>query len=289
MQDSLAEAGLYTKRLHATGLQTLLKLVENQLNNLPLGYTYGRDQDNSPLLRMISPNMCRVGRNNERALDGPMRLPRGGGELLKEVQKLYNAWFRIWNASYVPKLLYQPKWWKQESHLKEGDIVMFQKRESELDESWSLGTVDQLVQSRDGLARRAILRYQNPQENFHRVSDRHIRSVVKIWSVDDQNVDEDLAALQRRLRLTVRGAELVDQLLVHGDQGPAVPATDLLHLDQVLAAASWACMSCCCQSHCQIGHTTDEKPATTLMRSLLSHRAVVHCWTSAMFFTPKLM
>ena len=152
---------------------------------------------------------------------------------------------------------------------------MSQKRESELDETWSLGTVDQLVLSRDGLARRAILRYQNAQENFHRVSDRNIRSVVKIWSVDDQNVDEDLAALHRRLRQTGRGSELVDQLLVHGGQGPAAPTPDLLQLDQVLAAASWACVSCCCRSHCKIGHTTDQQPATSLLRTLLSPRAVL--------------
>ena len=79
---------------------------------------------------------------------------------------------------------------------------MFQKRESALDESWSLGTVDQLVLSRDGLARRAILRYQNYKEDFSRVTDRHIRSVVKVWSIDDVNVDEDMAELQRRHRVT---------------------------------------------------------------------------------------
>ena len=88
-------------------------------------------------------------------------------------------------------------------------------------------------------------------------------------------MDEDLAALNRRLRQTVRGAGLVDQLLLHGDQVPAVPTPDLLQLDQVLAAATWACMSCCCKSHCKIGHTTEQKPATTLLRTLLSSRAVL--------------
>ena len=90
-QYSLTEAGFQNKRLHATGFQTLLKLIENQLNNFPLGYVYGRDQDNNPLLKMITPNMLRVGRSNERALDGPMRMPTGDGELLKEVEKAYIA------------------------------------------------------------------------------------------------------------------------------------------------------------------------------------------------------
>merc|ERR1711888_461787 len=139
--------------LHATGLQTLFKLIENQLNNLPIGYTYGRDQDNTPLLKMLTPNMLRVGRSNERALDGPMRMPAGDGELLKEVEKIYNGWFKIWNVSYLPKLMYQPKWFKQDRDLLEGDVIMFQKSESALDSRWTLGTIDQLVRSRDGLVK----------------------------------------------------------------------------------------------------------------------------------------
>ena len=89
-----------------------------------------------------------------------MRMPKGDGELLKEVEKTYNSWFKVWNASYVPKLVSQPKWFKQDRDLLEGDIVMFQKSESSLDSRWTLGTVDQLVRSRDGLVRRVIVRYQ---------------------------------------------------------------------------------------------------------------------------------
>ena len=69
-------------RLHATGYQTLMKLIENDLNNLPFGYCYGRKSDNSPLLRLVFPNMLRVGRNNNRALDGPVKLPKNPGDLI---------------------------------------------------------------------------------------------------------------------------------------------------------------------------------------------------------------
>ena len=70
------------QRVHATGLQTIAKLIENDLNNLPLGYSYSRDSDNSPLLKLIFPNMLRIGRLNNRALDGPVRMPAGPGELM---------------------------------------------------------------------------------------------------------------------------------------------------------------------------------------------------------------
>ena len=123
--------------------------------------------------------------------------------------------------------MFQPKWWKQDRDLKEGDIVFFQKKESELDTAWTLGTIDQLVKGRDDLARRAVVRYQNPSENFHRVTDRHIRSLVKIWSIDDQNVDEDLAELQKQLQANGENCDLLDQLVQggHGDR-PGVGAIE---------------------------------------------------------------
>ena len=143
--------------------------------------------------------------------------------------------------------------------------MLFQKRESELDVAWTLGTVDQLVQGRDGMSRRAIVRYQNFKEDFHRLSDRGIRSLLKVWSVDDQNVDEDLAALQRRLRKTARGAELVDQLVAAGPQGLDVPAPP--------HQLSHVCTTCCCDSHCKFGHTAASNPDPMLI-SLLTRRTV---------------
>ena len=150
---------------------------------------------------------------------------------------------------------------------------MFQKEESALDNTWTLATVDQLVQGRDGLSRRAILRYKNFKEAFHRVSDRHVRSVVKVWSVDDQNVDEDLAELQKRLRKTNRGEELVDQLLAAGPQGPDVPVLPHQQAATVISSSP-SCNSCCCSSHCRFGHNSNQNSATAVLSSLLSHRAV---------------
>ena len=85
VQECLDKCDVDGMRLHSTGLQTFCKLVENQMNNLPMGYSFGRDSDNSPLLKLIFPNMLRVGRNNSRALDGPIRMPSGPGNLMKKL------------------------------------------------------------------------------------------------------------------------------------------------------------------------------------------------------------
>ena len=59
VQECLDKCDLSKLRLHATGLQTLCKLIENDMNNLPMGFSYGRDADNSHVLKMLCPNMLR--------------------------------------------------------------------------------------------------------------------------------------------------------------------------------------------------------------------------------------
>ena len=261
IQESLQESGLYTSRVHATGLQTIFKLVENQLNNMPLGYSYGRDLDNSPLLRMISPNMLRVGRSNERALSGPLRLPGTCSDMLGEVDKIYSSWFKIWNASYVPKLVQQPKWFRKDKDLMDGDIVMFQKDDPGPNSQWTLGTVDQVVRGRDNIIRRVIVKYQNYSESFPRMTDRSIRSLVKVWSCDDVNVDEDLAALQKKLDGVPGGRDLV-----HGIQLAESSRDGVQSSCGVVGYRG----SSCCDSHRSLGYSVREESSSSVLVGLLS-------------------
>ena len=66
VKESLDDCGLKNKRIHATGLQTLFKIIENNYNNLPIGYHYDRDQDNTAALKIITPNMLKMCRINSR-------------------------------------------------------------------------------------------------------------------------------------------------------------------------------------------------------------------------------
>ena len=55
VQEAFQRIDLGNMRLHATGLQTLAKLIENDINNVPIGFLYGRDADNTPLLHLSLP------------------------------------------------------------------------------------------------------------------------------------------------------------------------------------------------------------------------------------------
>ena len=197
VQECLEKSDIANLRLHALGLQSMAKLVENELNNLPLGYAYGRDENNSPLLKLIFPNLLRIGRMNNRALDGPIRMPDGPGELMKKVETAFSAYFRIWNSTMVPKLMKASKWYKSDEPIRENDIVYFQKHESALGSPWSIGMVDEVKKGRDGLVREAVIKYQNANENEPRFTNRAVRSLCKLMNIDDTTWLNDVAEAER--------------------------------------------------------------------------------------------
>ena len=205
--------------MHATGLQTVCKLVENQYNNLPLGFHYARDADNSQLLKIVTPNMLRVGRVNKRALDGPIRMPKNRLEILARVVESYDSWFRVWADTMVPKLMFQPKWYKTSEELKLDDLVYFPRKETPLDKRWLIGAVEGLEHGRDGLIRMVDIRYKNRGEGPFEVTNRSVRRVVKLWSIEDMSLCDDLAELSKRFQ---EAKKVIDAQVGQGEQNPVV-------------------------------------------------------------------
>ena len=201
VKESLDDCGLKNKRIHATGLQTLFKIVENNYNNLPIGYHYDRDQDNTAALKIITPNMLKMCRINSRALDGNIRIPRTGRDMMNRVEEVYKAWFRIFKDVVVPKMMFRPKWYKSDDDLHNDDLVYFKKEaDNHYDENWSIGRIDQVIRSKsDNKVRRVVVRYRNSGENFDRNTDRSVRKLVKLFSIDEFQVQDDLTELERRI------------------------------------------------------------------------------------------
>ena len=87
-----------------------------------------------------------------------------------------------------------PKWFKHDRDIKAGDVVFFRKLDGPLGGGWSIGVVDTVEVSKDGLVRRAKVRYVNPGEVrddgvrvADRITDRAVRSLVRLFHVDDSN------------------------------------------------------------------------------------------------------
>ena len=200
VQQCLEKIGLKNQRIHSTGLQTFAKLVESHLNSLPMGFSYGKSSDNTPVLKIISPNMLKIGRLNARTLMGPVKFPAGPKGLMKNVDEIFTAFFRVWNISCVPKLIPQPKWFDSSKDLKPEDVVYFQKHEGDLSSDWTVGQVDTVTRSRDGVIRRAVIRYFNHSEDKARTTDRAVRSLVRLFNVEDSYFIDDMSKAEKLIK-----------------------------------------------------------------------------------------
>ena len=89
----------------------------------------------------------------------------------------------------------QPKWFKVGRDLKEGDVVLFLKHESELSHIYQFGIVETVQRSRDGQFRKAVVRYRNHTEQVNRTTFRAARSLVVIHEVDEINVMQELGEI----------------------------------------------------------------------------------------------
>ena len=226
-------------------MQTVAKLVESHLNSLPLGYSYGRTADNTPILKIITPNMMKIGRLNDRTLTGPVRFPSGPKGLMKNVEEIFNAYYRLWNTSYVPKLIPQPKWFKMEEDLKTDDVVFFQKDEADFSSKWIIGQVDSVARSRDGLVRRANIRYFNHNEKNARFTDRAVRSLVRLFNIEDNYFIEDMSKVELLVKALEKKAEV------------EVPKVDVSQVKSAVVKVDRKC-DCCCDSHHKLSFHTSK-------------------------------
>ena len=95
--------------------------------------------------------------------------------------------------------MFEPKWYNSDKDLKVGDLVYFQKK-GKANQTWTIGRVEQMVRSdRDNLIRRAIIKYQHHGEERPQLTDRHVKKFVKLFNVDEYQVQDDLDELQKKI------------------------------------------------------------------------------------------
>ena len=122
------------------------------------------------------------------------------------------------------------------------DLVYFIKRDGALTSKWTLGMVDELERGRDGVIRKAVIKYCNADEQklgdgrgndstLPRYTERAIRKLVKVFSIEESRLNEDLEEVARRIQVTVGVSRCFS-----GD----VPCEE------------FKCKNCCCSFHCGV-------------------------------------
>ena len=275
VQECMERMEVDKMRLHATGYQTLFKLMENDLNNLPFGFGYGRKDDNSPILKLIYPNLLRLGRNNSRSLDNIIKLPKTPNELMDKIERAYKTFYELWNTVLIPKMMKASKWYNEkEVVIIPGDIVYFQKVENELSSKWTVGKVTDVTFGKDGKARRATVLYQNSNEDFavKRTTERAVRSLVKLFNVDEKLWTKELYEVEEIIN-NIEKEELGDSSIENedmletseqqdgDDENNSVNNSSIMDPHKIGAKLKLftrdkndqrKCKSCCCQYHCML-------------------------------------
>ena len=155
----------------------------------------------------------------------------------------------------MPKLMFKPKWFKTDRDLLEGDLVYFVKRDGALDNKWTIGMVESVDRGRDGIIRKATIKYCNSSEQklslrkgdrqddstFPRYTERAVRKLVKIFSLEETSLAEDLAELDKRHSGGGEQAEGTDDVRQE-DAGDGPAANTRLKA---------RCKVCCCYAHCE--------------------------------------
>jgi len=76
---------------------------------------------------LITPNRLKLRRNNERSPVGPYELTNDPSRIIKANSLIFQSWFDNWLINHVPKLVNQPKWFKSDTDIRIGDVVLFLK------------------------------------------------------------------------------------------------------------------------------------------------------------------
>ena len=180
------EKSVSNEKLSVLQWETVVADVANSINDLPLAL--GNTTSHFESMDLITPNCLRLGRNNDRCPVGSLCVTNKASSILEANKCIFDTWFENWLLCHVPKLVCQPKWFKTDEHLKEGDIVLFVKNESVISSTYQYGIVKSVIVGNDGIVRKTILRYRNYNENVDRETYRSVRGLVIIHPVNELNI-----------------------------------------------------------------------------------------------------
>ena len=151
------ERSAYKERLSILQWETLSAQISNAINDLPIALTKSiSDLEQADL---ITPNRLKLGRNNDRSPVGALNATSDPQRIIQSNEMIFKTWFEAWLVSYVPKLMYHPKWFKDDEDLRKGDVVLFLKHDKELSDTYQYGMIEEANPGKDGKIRSVNVRY----------------------------------------------------------------------------------------------------------------------------------
>ena len=197
LQESLVKSQMRNSSCTTSGWQTVAKLIEHEVNSVPIGYYHHQTGADSSLLRILTPNSLKLTTMSDRAPAGLFSIPDTPMDILDNIDAKYTTWYHLWNTDYVPLLLDRQKWHLSIENLKTNDVVYFKLTESEMSSKWRFGIVEKVEMGRDGCVRVVTVAYKDfSSDDSHfwstRTVERPIRNMVKLFHLEDTCLMDDL-------------------------------------------------------------------------------------------------
>ena len=132
-----------------TGLQweTLFSKISNTVDNLPIAKCTNSNLTD-PVWDIITANRLKLGRNNNRSLEGFIALPTGVGPdtLLKRNQQIQKVWYQLF-MDRIHHLIPRPKKWSKTDDVNVGDICLFIYLDNTAigNNTWKIGRVIDII------------------------------------------------------------------------------------------------------------------------------------------------
>ena len=112
--------------------------------------------------------------------------------LLRQMDEVNLAWWRVWEAERLVKLIPRPsKWSGGVPDVQPGDIVVFLRdgRDAKVGATpWRVGRVRETEASADGIVRTLVIEYRNSTETVLRSTRRSVRSVAVLVREEESDV-----------------------------------------------------------------------------------------------------
>lgn len=199
IQECLDRSGLKATKLHSLGWQTIAKTLEHDVNSIPLGFLQ-HQTSNGPLLRVLTPNSLKLYSSSNRAPSGLFNLPNSAADLMDDVERKYNLFYKIWNEDYIPLIADRQKWHFEADNLKENDLLYFKITDSKLSSVWKIGKVEYIIMGEDNMVRKVGISYKqiniDTLDGEINVVERPVRECVRLFNIEDTSLLDDIQAVR---------------------------------------------------------------------------------------------
>ena len=135
------------------------------------------------------------------------------------------------------------KWFKEEEDLKKKDIVHFKLTDSPMSPDWRIGKVEFIKLSRDKKVREVGISYKSQdvgENNWkHNVVERPVRSVVKLWNIEDTDILETMKKVKDLVKEILSGKDLDSNVIVNDSLYTIDDYTDDLQKEEISSATHY--------------------------------------------------